>query len=378
VAPTEELPVRPGRLVQTQAAQGASESAPAPDGQGAIAAELTPLQDVGQRLYGGAEYIFWWLREARLPPLLTTSSPGAGGVLGTGDTSVLFGGDRSAGNTQFSGARITLGYWFALNRFGVESEAFFLPSIHSTFTTASNGSTLLALPFTNAVTGAPASTIIAGPTAGGVLSGNFTGYTATQLYGQQVNFVYLLAGDGQDTALQYLGGLRLLEMHDRLYDTASSQNAAGATALALQDQFFVRDTFYGLTFGLRGILNRGPFSLQVRGLGALGGTDQQVSTSGTTFGSPGMYVQPSNLGHFNRTCFDMVYETGFNVGWQATSWLKVYAGYTFLWWVNPIRTGDQVDTTLNLTGAGPVRPVIPFKQDSLTAQGLNVGLAFRW
>ena len=67
-----------------------------------------------------------------------------------------------------------------------------------------------------------------------------------------------------------------------------------------------------------------------------------------------------------------------NLAWQPLPWLSVFGGYTFLWWVNPIRAGDQVDTTLNLTGAGPIRPAIPFKQDSLTAHGLNAGLAFRW
>jgi len=379
VAPTEQMPVRPGALVQTQAEQAASEPLPTPDAQQAFAPTLTPMQDFWRRVYGGAEYLHWWLREARLPDLLTTSSPSAGGVLGTGDTSVLFGGDRSAGNTQFNGARVTLGYWFALGRFGIEGDLLFLPSVNSTFTAASNGSTLLALPYTNAVTGLPASTIIAGPTPGGVLSGTFTGYTATQLYGQQVNFVMLIAGDGTDMRLDYLGGIRLLEMRDTFDQTSISQNAAGVTTLDLHDQFYTHSTFYGLTYGLRGTLNRGPFSLQIRGLGAIGGTDQQVQASGTNFGvPPGMYVQSSNLGDINRTRFDMVYETGFNLGWQATSWLKVYAGYTFLWWVNPIRAGDQVDTTLNLTAAGPVRPVVPFKQDSLTVQGLNVGLAIRW
>jgi hypothetical protein len=338
----------------------------------------TPLEDLAQRLYGSSEYLYWWLRDTRLPPWLTTSSPAAGGVLGVGDTTALFGGDRSGSNERFNGARVTLGYWFAKDRFGVEFEAFFLPSVHSTFTATSNGSTLLALPFTDAVSGNPMSKIIAGPSAGGLLSGSFTAYTATQLYGQQVNFVMLLAGDGVNRSIDYLGGLRFLEMHDRLNQTSISQNAGG-TVLADFDQFYTHSTFYGFTFGLRSKVNWGAFSMQVRGLGALGGTDQEVQTSGTSLsGSPGFYVQNSNLGLFRRTRFDMVYETGVNLAWQPLPWLSVFGGYTFLWWVNPIRAGDQVDTTLNFTSTGPVRPLIPFKQDALTAQGLNVGLALQW
>jgi hypothetical protein len=377
--PAEQIPFRPSTFVPVQPAPAAPEVLPAPDAQEAFAPALTPVEDWARRVFGGAEYLHWWLRETRSPPLLTTSSPAAGGVLGVGNTMVLFGGDRSAGNTDFNGARLTVGYWFAIGKFGLELDAIFLPSVHSTFVAPSNGSTLLALPFTNAVTGMPASTIIAGPTAGGVMSGSFTGYTATSLYGQQANFVMLLAGNGVDTRLDYLGGLRFMEMNDTLDQTSISQSAAGVTTLAAHDAFTARSTFYGFTYGLRGTLNRGPFSLQVRGLGAMGGTDQQVATSGTNLGvSPGFYVQRSNLGNFQRTRFDMVYEAGINLGWQATSWMKLYAGYTFLWWVNPIRAGDQVDTTLNLTTAGPVRPLIPFKQDSLTAHGINVGLGFRW
>jgi Putative beta barrel porin-7 (BBP7) len=89
-------------------------------------------------------------------------------------------------------------------------------------------------------------------------------------------------------------------------------------------------------------------------------------------------VQPSNMGVFTRTRFDMVYEAGINVSWQVMPWLSVVGGYSFLWWVNPIRAGDQVDTVINLTAAGPIRPVIPFKQDGLIAHGLTIGLAFRW
>jgi hypothetical protein len=382
--PMERIPEIPGVLVQAQAPSPQPLSPVAGErgwGEGTEPAQASDTtQSTPERLprvYGRAEYLGWWLTEARLPPLLTTGPPGSAGVLGA-DTSILLGGDRAAGNTFFNGTRLTLGYWFALGRFGVEMEAFFLPSMHSTFTATSNGNKLLALPFTDAVSGLPTSTIIAGPSAGGPHSGTFAAFTATQFYGQQVNFVMLLAGDGVASRLDYLGGVRFLQMKDRLDMTSISQTTAG-TVLDLEDHVYTRCAFYGANFGLRGTLNRGPFSLQIRGLGALGGTDQNIQTSGSNLGSPpGMFVQASNMGIFRRTRFDMVYETGVNLNWQASSWLSVFGGYTFLWWVNPVRAGDQVDTTLNLTSSGPVRPAIPFKQDSLIAQGLNVGLAFRW
>jgi hypothetical protein len=80
---------------------------------------------------------------------------------------------------------------------------------------------------------------------------------------------------------------------------------------------------------------------------------------------------------------DAVYETGVNIGWQLTEHWQIFAGYTFFGWQNPIRAGDQVDLVVNstqITGllVGPARPTIPFKEDFFWAQGVNVGLAFRW
>ena len=65
-------------------------------------------------VYGGVEYIFWWLREGRLPPMLTTSSQASQGILGRPDTTLLYGGDRleTRHGDQFNGLRPSLGFWF--------------------------------------------------------------------------------------------------------------------------------------------------------------------------------------------------------------------------------------------------------------------------
>ena len=51
----------------------------------------------GKRFHAEAEYLLWWLREGRVPPLLTTgpaSSATSPGILGGQDTRILYGNGR--------------------------------------------------------------------------------------------------------------------------------------------------------------------------------------------------------------------------------------------------------------------------------------------
>src|ERR1700730_14776252 len=78
-----------------------------------VADESTPGQEgPGNRWYGRAEYLLWWLREGRVPPLLTTGSFANGGVLGASDTTVLYGDERlkTRHDDRFNGIRLALGY----------------------------------------------------------------------------------------------------------------------------------------------------------------------------------------------------------------------------------------------------------------------------
>ena len=60
------------------------------------------------RLWGRAEYLLWWVRDARLPPLVTTTpatvSQAVQGALTAPGTEVLFGGDGRYLGTFSGGA----------------------------------------------------------------------------------------------------------------------------------------------------------------------------------------------------------------------------------------------------------------------------------
>jgi hypothetical protein len=121
---------------------------------------------------------------------------------------------------------------------------------------------------------------------------------------------------------------------------------------------------------------------------AVGDNHQVVAADGsTTVTVPGQapVVSPggllalsSNSGHFSRDRVSLVPEFGVNLGYQVTPHLRVFTGYTLLYWFDVVRAGDQVDLTVNpnllppVTGAvaGPPRPAPRFQTTDLWVQGL--------
>ncbi len=350
-----------------------------------------PLVDVGAdggaapRLIIGVEYVLWWLREGRLPATLTTSSPASRGLLGQPGTQILYGDDRleTRHGDRFNGIRPSVEYWFD-DSLGIEGRAFFLERDSTHFKDVSDGSTLLARPYF-LPNGTPASYIVAGPTPDGPRNGGFVGYSRIELFGEEANLVApLLDADG--VRLDALGGARFLQMRDRTDLTATGWALPQQTTLfGLEDHYRADNAYYGGQVGLRGELSRGGWFVNMRSLVGLGANLEEVQTIGyTLYQTPterlvannGLTVQPGNAGTFDRTAVNLVSEVGFNVGYRFTSHIQAFAGYTFLLWASPVRSGDQVELVVNTNPAAP--PSVPFKSDLFWAQGLNAGVAFSW
>jgi hypothetical protein len=341
----------------------------------------------GPKCWIDTEYLLWWLREGRMPPALTTSSPSSRGLLGQPDTQILYGDDRleTRHGDRFNGLRIDLGCWLNNDQtVGIEADAFFLERDSTHFKAVSDGSTLLARPYF-LPDGTSASQIIAGPTAGGTLSGGFVGYSRIEFFGEQLNLIALLCS-GDAFRLQVFGGARFLQLRDRADLTSASQTLDHETLLGLEDHYRTHNAYYGGQMGLEGSLFRGRWSLKLKGSIGLGGNDEQVRAWGDSlFQTPterivtptGLTVQAGNTGSFNHTALNMVTESGLQIGYQLTRMIQVFGGYTFLLWDGPIRAGDQIDLVVNANAApGSIRPA--FREDVFWAQGLNFGLRFSW
>jgi hypothetical protein len=344
-----------------------------------------------ERWYAGVEVLHWWLREGRIPPLLTTSSPASGGVLGQPDTEVLYGGDRleTRHGNQFLGGRFTLGCWLTDDpSLAVEVRGFFLERDSTYFKATSPGDPLLAIPYINANNGQPTAEIVAGLGPEGLRNGAFNGFTKIEVFGEEINLVTPVSiCDGWDCVL--LGGLRLLQMRDRADFTATGRLLPDQAILfGVSDHFRVHNYFWGGQLGLRVQRDFGDWFIQLEADAALGATSSDLSARGDrTRHTPvdktvepfGLFVRPSNAGKHSHCGLDAVFDLEARLGYRLTDWLSASLGGTFLAWLNPVRAGDQVDTQVNLNQpVGPDRPRVPFRSDFFWAAGLNAAVKLRW
>lgn len=346
-------------------------------------------------LWVEAEYLLWWLRGDRLPPLVTGGPPGVAALPGD----VLFGGSQVNDGAR-SGGRITAGFWFDDEQtLGVEASFFFLEGETAQAGFASGGDPVLARPFTSAITGRPAAELVAAP---GVLAG---GVTASEVSRGLLGAGVLLRTNlccGCNWRVDALAGYRHLQFSDRVavredlvsLDPNNPDLVPAGTRFQVQDTFGTANQFHGFDAGLAGEVCFGAASFGVLGKLAVGGNGQTADVAGSTSvavpGMPpvtnpgGLLALSSNSGRFSRGRVSLVPELGVKAGYQLTPGWRVGVGYTLLYWSNVVRAGDQIDTVVNpnllppSTGVGPQRPAPPFRGADLLVQGVNVGLEFRY
>jgi hypothetical protein len=346
--------------------------------------------------WGSGEYLLWWFKDGRVPPLVTT---GDGGKLGAPGTRVL------VDNLDFDddvrqGGRFALGYRFETIPFlGVEANSFFLPERQTDVRFSSNGSPLLAQPFTNAVKGIPDATLVAAP---GIATGTVTIGARTSLWGAEANLAARLARS-DSFHLAALGGFRFLRLEDEVtssehFHVSPNVPGFGGSTVGLQDEFRTLNSFYGGQVGLETGVQLGRLAIDFRGKLALGQVQQVADVNGvtdalsrngtTTIFQGGLYALRTNSGRHQRDELAFIPEVGLNVGLQLTPHVKVFAGYSFLWVSTVARAGEQIDPVVNVSQfpirsgngplVGPARPAFHFDGTDFWAQGVNVGLELRY
>ena len=102
----------------------------------------------------------------------------------------------------------------------------------------------------------------------------------------------------------------------------------------------------------------------------------------------GLLTQQSNIGHYARDVFTVVPEVDLTLGYQITPHIEVNCGYTFLFWSQVARAGDQIDLAVDpnqIPQGGPTtapaagdHPIFAFHGTGFWAQGVNLGLTYRW
>ncbi|MEZ6091044.1 MAG: BBP7 family outer membrane beta-barrel protein [Pirellulaceae bacterium] len=189
-------------------------------------------------------------------------------------------------------------------------------------------------------------------------------------------------------------GWRRLELQETLQISEDLEADDGTAQFGITDRFSTRTHFNGFNFGLLYHRQRGCYTLDLLARFGIGTNRQSVSISGSTllttdssqtFDS-GIFALPSNIGTYERNRFAVVPEIGVTGGYYWTPNLRFTLGYTFLYWNNVVRPGDQVDLDIdpNLfppTTATPTassRPRFRFNEIDYWVQGWSIGAEYRF
>ncbi len=355
------------------------------------------------------DYLLWWIRQAPIAaPLVTTGSPldPVPGALGQPNTSVLF-GNNAANLGVFSGFRVSLGFAFA-DGWMVEGTYFGLETrvAGQSFQSDPAGNPVLARPYFDNQTGAPAAYLVSSP---GVLTGGTSVAIDTRLFGYEAN-VATVAYRDESMRLDLLVGFRGLELDEQLQikDNVAALvpgvlTFLGAPAdppdsLTIIDRLHNYNRFYGGQIGGRFHWLMNGLDLGVTAKLALGATDELARIdSATNMNSPvtgqtsnvgGVLVQPSNAGFFTQCRFAYVPELALDLGYWVCPHVRLEVGYQFLYWSEVARPGSEMDLTVNPAqvprdprfgnGLGDARPAFQFHQSDFWAQGFHFGFLVQY
>lgn len=355
-------------------------------------------------LWVQGEYLLWWSEGFRVPALVTTSPVGTpqadAGILGLPSTNVLF-GDRRLADQHRHGARITVGAWFNQpETIGVQASGFWLYPDHHNFSGTSAQFPILARPFFNVEPGfeGPDAELIAFP---GLFDGQINIRGESSMLGGEILLRSKMASDCYCRVDGLLGAryARLdesLAINDTRTVVGPGAGVAIGTVFEESDLFDAVNQFYGGELGV--VAECRAYGLSIEGTLklALGVNHSRVRIAGNStatipvpIGPPvvvntpaGLLAQSTNIGTYTNDTFAVIPEVGVTVGYFITPRLRATAGYTFFYWTDTRRPGDQIDTNLNLSQLAPgglvgaPRPQFPGIIDNVWMQGVNVGLEF--
>jgi hypothetical protein len=353
-------------------------------------------------VWASAEYLFLFLKNGHVPPLVSVGPASSAGILGNGAVTAFGPGSDLVGQDR-SAARFTVGGWLDEDHlWGVEGSGFFLPSSNKNIRFAgdgSPGSQAIGRPFFNPLLMAEDAEAVATP---GSLAGAVGVSTSSELWGAGANLVCNVCCDCS-YRVDALVGFQYLNLDERLTVTENlavlpGVPVIGGTRFDIIDQFQTNSHFYGGQIGARVEHSWCGWYARVSGLLGVGVVSESVDVFGatrTTSPTGAVTAQPggllalrSNIGHYERDQFAVVPQGSVMLGYQVTSNLRAWVGYTFLYCSNVVRPGDQIDRVVNPTllpsSSGlvppvpPNRPAFTFRDSDFWVQGITAGVELRF
>lgn len=354
----------------------------------------------GNGLQLGLEALLWWARDPKPTALITTGvrTDAVPGALGQAGTRELAGPDLDTEN--HIGGRFTLLYRVdSYQVLSVDANYFVLEQLSDIRTASSNGSlssSVVSRPFFNPNTGREDADPIGVP---GVQAGTVTVSFTDRFQGAEAN-VRLTEPWSPDWGCRFgvLAGVRYLALDEKLVIFESvgdvPPGSPNATQTSQSDDFTTFNRFYGAQVGAEAKFRWQVFDLSVVTKVGYGQTNQVYRVRGqtqltqadgtvvTAAADRGLLVQPSNnVGRIEDDKYSFVPEVGFNVGCRPHDNIRLFLGYTFLYWTDVVRPADQIDRTVNVQPvnfAGQLgtaaRPAPLFVDTDYWVQGLTFGV----
>jgi hypothetical protein len=361
--------------------------------------------------WASIESLIWAVKDAPLPvPLVTTlrnGSPITVPTLANPNTVVLYGAQDVDFDTAY-GMKFACGVFDPKLNLGLEGSVFRLEDLVSRFTDRAEpqDNRVLVRPFYDLRQDMPDAVLVAFP---GFSFGGINITSSNRFWGAEGNLATTIySNDGW--VIDLLGGFRYFDLKEGLVITDSvhalpggvvffNGNPVSGGIVTTQDNFDTQNRFYGGQIGFRTETYLGRLFASFKALAAIGTnhTSSTIRGSTTLFRSgqilgqnltAGTLAVQENSVRISQDSATVIPIFEVTVGYQLTSWLRAYAGYTFIYWGNVTRPGDQIQPFLdsrsmptlptydpNFRGSQPRNP---FDKSDFWAQGLNFGLAVRF
>lgn len=371
-------------------------------GYGGIVGDAAPPY----RFYTEGSFLLWFLDPTTVGTPLVTSGPSLG-IVGQPGTVVLSSAQK-ADYDAAPGVRVAAGGWLGESRLGLEVSGFYLGRQNDVHSFGGNDATILSRPFFDTLTRRENVRVVAAP---GAFSGSVVVDHSAQLWGFDVSPFWRVINGGSVVVdviagskfLQYQEELNVFDASTILAGGASAFNGFGVAAparIAVHDRFGATNSFHGGTIGARMSSGRGGLFWDVTSKIALGAMHQMVNVDGTTTlvsGGPfvtsataggGFLASGNYTGKRSDTRFAVIPEGDVKVGYQFTSWMNAFVGYSVLYVSSVARPGDQVNRniavtqlptspTFSTTGARPAA-ITEIIDDGLWVHGFNFGVTLTY
>lgn len=355
-----------------------------------------PAQEACSRFHAEVELLLRWFKPVCASvPIVSTGNTG---VLGQPGTVVVVGGvpPHKFEFPMTPGIQLTLGWDRGDGAVGWEVAGFLMERASNSqhFSADANGSPGSFLPYQ-----APDNTYQALPfTVPGVVTGGSTAVGSTDVWGIESNLDLPFTIE-RGTCTFYgkvLVGGRYLDLTDRVHITNTLRLVNDPSALAIgSDQFSTHNQFAGPQVGSTFGLAWNKLSVEMTTKFAAGLTHQTRNIDGSPllFASvvnpqllPGpLQALASNIGHERANRVTLVPELSFKSRLAVTSWCSLTLGYSLLYWNKVLCPGDQMSPLVNITQlpfqgpvSGPLDPKPQFNHTDYFAQGLDLGIEFRF